>query len=115
MMVLHLVRVVGAPARLTTRAWLLPGRGVLAKGAASLRRLTHVTPEQGQGVHHWVQAQAGAQPPEQHVMCRYTTALVLCDYAWQDPDLSPENGIYVQSRRGMLRWASWHSQLAASC
>ena len=42
-------------------------------------------------------------PSAEHWLHRYTTALVLCDYAWQDPDLSPENGIYVQSRHGMLR------------
>ena len=37
---------------------------------------------------------------------RYTTAIVLCDQSWLDPDLDPRNGILVRSRRGMLRLES---------
>ncbi|KAK9808551.1 hypothetical protein WJX73_007473 [Symbiochloris irregularis] len=37
---------------------------------------------------------------------RYTTAIVLCDQSWRDPDLDSRNGIEVRSRRGMLRLES---------
>lgn len=40
--------------------------------------------------------------------CRYTTAIVLCDQSWRDPDLGLEMGstILARSRRGMLRLES---------
>ena len=38
--------------------------------------------------------------------CRYSTALVLCDQSWVDPDLDDSNGIQVRERRDMLRLES---------
>jgi hypothetical protein len=39
-------------------------------------------------------------------MYRYSTALVLCDQSWVDPDLDDSNGIQVRERRDMLRLES---------
>ncbi|BDA43260.1 probable ion channel POLLUX at N-terminal half [Coccomyxa sp. Obi] len=37
---------------------------------------------------------------------RYTTAIVLCDQSWVDPDLDDSNGIQVREQRDMLRLES---------
>ncbi|CAL8468748.1 g8288 [Coccomyxa elongata] len=37
---------------------------------------------------------------------RYTTAIVLCDQSWVDPDLDDRNGIQVREQRDMLRLES---------
>ena len=39
-------------------------------------------------------------------MCRYSTAIVLCDQSWIDPDLDDTNGIQVREQRDMLRLES---------
>ena len=38
--------------------------------------------------------------------CRYSTAIVLCDQSWIDPDLDDTNGIQVREQRDMLRLES---------
>ena len=37
---------------------------------------------------------------------RYSTAIVLCDQSWIDPDLDDTNGIQVREQRDMLRLES---------
>ena len=39
-------------------------------------------------------------------MRRYSTAIVLCDQSWIDPDLDDTNGIQVREQRDMLRLES---------
>lgn len=43
---------------------------------------------------------------ERGVGCRFTTAIVLCDQSWVDPDLDDTNGIQVREQRDMLRLES---------
>ena len=37
---------------------------------------------------------------------RFSTAIVLCDQSWIDPDLDDTNGIQVREQRDMLRLES---------
>ena len=41
-----------------------------------------------------------------HGSYRYSTAIVLCDQSWIDPDLDDTNGIQVREQRDMLRLES---------
>ena len=41
-----------------------------------------------------------------HAGCRFSTAIVLCDQSWVDPDLDDTNGIQVREQRDMLRLES---------
>jgi hypothetical protein len=43
---------------------------------------------------------------ESMLCCSFTTAIVLCDQSWVDPDLDDTNGIQVREQRDMLRLES---------